>query len=348
MARRRFITDGLCFIGLSCVILVGGCDSGVRGADGSEGQPTNSLLEGRLVFETGPGVHTVIEQEPNDWSDGSQFLGQPSDGQEYRIVGAISSPPPDNDVDTYRFTTTTPLTVTWRARSADPRATSQFEADIGVIDFLTFTCDLDGLRSDVFADCVTGVLSGGAGSFDADGTFEIVVVPSRGEGSYVLEVAFGPPGNVPAASDKHHLPAGKGEGPVPVRRTYEPPRGDVVIGEVLATFDPAVSSEEVETLARTRGLRVIERAPCGVYRLGEMIPEAGNKLRTRMRTHKTATDLAALPGVRMAEPNRRLTSSVRQKTHSVSGLGHSPSLSGNYPIAPPRVSNRFRSLVEGL
>ncbi|UCG17341.1 MAG: S8 family serine peptidase [Phycisphaerales bacterium] len=313
MARRRFITDGLGFVGLAYVTLVGGCDSGVPGAavpGAPESQPTGALLEGRLVIETGPGVRTAIEREPNDWSDGSQFLGQPSDGQEYRIVGVISSPPPDNDVDTYRFTTTTPLTVTWRIRSADPQATSQFEADVGVIDFLTFTCDLDGLRSDVFADCVTDALSGGAGAFAADGTFEIVVVPSRGKGSYVLEVAFGPPGDVPAASTRHSAPAGKRKSLVPVRRTYEPPRGDVVIGEALATFDPDVTPAEIETVVRARGLRVIERAPCGVYRLGDAIPEAGSEVQARMRTHKTAADLAALPGVRMAEPNRVFRASV--------------------------------------
>jgi hypothetical protein len=37
------------------------------------------------------------------------------------------------------------------------------------------------------------------------------------------------------------------------------------------------------------------------------------------------------------------TSSGRQKTHSVSGPQASSQSIGNYPIAPPRLSNRFRS-----
>jgi hypothetical protein len=44
-----------------------------------------------------------------------------------------------------------------------------------------------------------------------------------------------------------------------------------------------------------------------------------------------------------AEPYRRSTSSGRQKTHSVSGPQASSQSIGNYPIAPPRLSNRFRS-----
>jgi serine protease len=281
-------------------LAAGGCGTNPGGGGGGNGGTGGASLAGSLRIVTGAGVHTVVEREPNDWSDASQFAGPVAEGRTFHILGSITAPPPHNDVDTYRFTTTEPLTVAWRVTSADPDAGSAFDIDLGVVDFLNFTCDLNGVGTEVFAECHNEVLSGQGGSFIADGTFELVVVPARGTGSYRLEVSFGPPGDAPAAR------ADTGPTPALVRRSYDPPRGEIVAGQTLARFDPRLTEAQVDAMIRARGMRVIEQSPAGVYRLGW----AADNRHAKARAHKAAADLAALPGVRWAEPNRLFRAST--------------------------------------
>ncbi len=310
---------------LACLLALVGCGTGTPGPGGG-GDAAKNRVAGRLIFDTQAPRRTVIEAEPNNWFDGSQFVGYPAAGQRYAVIGLIDAAPPDNDVDTYRFTTTEPLTVTWRVTSADPDAGTRFDLYAGVINFVDFNCQFVESVPPLFAECVTDMLSEGrAGTYVVDGTFEIAVLPNRGRGSYVLDVAFEQPELAAAVLDGRAPRPGHIGSPAPrpgPGRSCEPPTDTVVPGEVLASFDPALTLDQVERIASERGLRVLDRSPSGVYRLGDTAPPDRDTARARMRLEKTVADFRAVPGVRVAEPNRLLHASAVPNDQHYALLGY--------------------------
>jgi serine protease len=258
-----------------------------------------------------PAARTILEREPNDWSDGSHLVGRTTPGVRYRIVGGIHAGPPANDVDTYRFIATEPVSIAWRLTSAEPEAGSDFDMDLGLIDFRRFRCGLDWAPSEVFAECHTEVLARNTGgTFLADGTFELCVVPVIGRGSYTLDISVRA---VESAATVHSSDGAAGVSGEPRqmdRRTYAPPAGDLVLGDTLAMFDPALSAEDVAALVQQQGMQILEHSPSGVYRLAGDVPDTLKSDQARMRTYGQAARLSAHAGVRFAEPNRTMRASV--------------------------------------
>jgi len=297
-----------------CLFVVSGCQSAGTGGAGTPANGNGSSGGPRLtgsVTASPSAARTILEREPNDWSDGSHFVGRTTPGLTYRIVGGIHAGPPANDVDTYRFIATEPVSIAWRLTSAEPEAGGDFDLDLGFIDFRRFRCGLDWAASEVFADCYTDVLTENAGgTFFADGTFELCVVPVIGHGSYTLDISVRADGSATEAQASgvtRHAPGP----PRPLkRRAYVPPQGDVVPGETIAAFDPALSAEDVAALVGRQGLRIVEHSPSGVYRLAGDMVDPPKSDQARLRAYGQATDLAACAGVRFAEPNRILHASA--------------------------------------
>ncbi|MBN1512416.1 MAG: S8 family serine peptidase [Phycisphaerae bacterium] len=312
MSRRTLQSFGT--ILSLCALVVSGCQSGGTGGPGTSPNGNGSGGGPRVTGRVGspsPAARTILEREPNDWSDGSQLVGRTTPAVTYRIVGGIHAGPPANDVDTYRFIAAEPVSVSWQLTSAEPEAGSDFDLDLGFIDFRRFHCGLDWAASEVFAECYTDVLTENTGgTFLADGTFELCVVPVIGRGSYTLDISVSAAGSATEAHASGVIPGTSGRPRQVKRRAYAPPQGDVVPGETLATFDPALSAEDVAALVRRQGLRIVEQSPSGVYRLAGDVVEPPKSDQTRLRTCGQAANLAANAGVRFAEPNRILGASA--------------------------------------
>lgn len=320
MIYRKLTRVGLGASAVSGIVLVASCGVG-SGTSGGGGTPSGGQSTGRVRIESGPGLRTVVEHEPNDWPNASQFLGQSVPGQTYHVLARIDSPPPNSDVDTFRLTAAEPMTVTWTVTSWEPTASAEFNLDLGIIDFRQFACELGGIPGQVFSECQTSVISR-SGSFLADGTVEIAVVPRTGAGSYTLTLALESTTETQKPTGRAWITAGAVQArsetrPEDIARAKEDdvssrpagevpasPLGPVVPGQTLAKFDPQCSAERVEALVKVRGLRIVERSPSGWYRLDGPGSDDSDPQRMRVRAEQAAADLRSEPDVRWSEPNQ--------------------------------------------
>jgi serine protease len=110
------------------------CDSGTN--------PGIGRISGSLSIIEEAGIQTVIEREPNNSSDQSQFVGQVAAGESFSILGTIEESVGGPDLDSFRFSPTGPVRVRLSLEGAGS-VTEDVAFDVGVVDFERQSCKFE-------------------------------------------------------------------------------------------------------------------------------------------------------------------------------------------------------------
>ncbi len=260
-----------------------------------------SSISGRLTVLPDTGRRVVLEQEVNDGLSLSHFLGPITAADEFSILGDLSVAEGDK-VDAFEFSVDAAheidLRLTFSKSGIDPPE----DLDLAVHDFERMECAPKSEGEPLFAACFDSIDRNETGSFEVNGPFVVVVTSQSDTAEYQLDVTARliEPADVTGRVRRVGRTSNSREAR---NAATSAASDDVVLGELLVLFRDQSNEVEEAAALNALGLRLIDRSPSGVSRVGVPLTDAKDKDLSRIETQQAMERLRRLKSVAVAEPN---------------------------------------------